>query len=372
MNKIKQQVTLKNQEFKVLTISAPEEIEQYRELLKNAGNNWPYFRYELINVRTVGDSALMCFVYSLDEEPVVLMPFYKRPIILDNELTGYYDVISPWGYAGPIYKGKADAEVATAFWEHADQWYHANNVVSEFLRFNFQENHLYYSGSVIHTLYNVRGVIREKEEIWDNLQSKTKNKVRNAYKNNLEFSMFHGKISPEQVSEFYEIYISTMDRNTASDSFYHELTYFQEFVKNNFDGCAIGMVYKEGKAISTELFLISEDTIYSYFGGTLSEYFKLRPNDFLKMEAMDWMRKKGLKYYVIGGGLKEYDSLYQYKKKFFRFDDDLSFLTGRKIVNLKVYKELVGRTSPGFPISELTQDSVNEGFFPKYRAPKSR
>ena len=215
MNKHKQQVNLKKQDFKVLEISTPEDIQQYKEILKNVGNNWPYLRYELINVRTAGDSSLMCFVYSLDEEPVVLMPFYKRPIIIANQLTDYFDVMSPWGYAGPIYKGKVDAKVATAFWGLADEWYDANNIVSEFLRFNFQENHLYYSGSVIHALYNVRGVIRNKEEFWHNLQSKTKNKVRNAYKNNLEFSMFHGKISPEQVSEFYALYISTMDRNTA-------------------------------------------------------------------------------------------------------------------------------------------------------------
>ncbi|MDM9630298.1 GNAT family N-acetyltransferase [Robiginitalea aurantiaca] len=360
------------EELNVYEISSSEAVDQYKDILKAVGNNWPYLRYELINVGILEDSQLMYFVYSVNEEPLVLMPFYKRRISIGNQRTAYFDVISPWGYAGPIFKEAIEEKVATAFWRLADDWYRDNNIVSEFIRFHFQGNHLCYSGSVAHTLYNVRGVIREKEVIWDNLQSKTKNKVRNAYKNNLRFSMFHGSISPKQVSEFYEIYISTMDRNDAAESFYHDLAYFQEFVKNNSDGCTIGMVYKDGRAISTELFLISEDTVFSYFGGTLGEFFKLRPNDFLKMEAINWMYLNGFKYYVIGGGLKEHDSLYQYKKKFFRFDEDPSFLSGRKIVNLEVYRELVGMALPEIPISEITLDSASTGFFPKYRSKRNR
>ena len=40
------------------------------------------------------------------------------------------------------------------------------------------------------------------------------------------------------------------------------------------------------QAFSGEIILIAGDTLYSYLGGTLSDYFKYRPNDFLKIEVM--------------------------------------------------------------------------------------
>ena len=160
MFKQKQIESLKMEELNVYEISSSEDIDQYKDILKAVGNNWPYLRYELINVGILEDSQLMYFVYSVNEEPLVLMPFYKRRISIGNQRTAYFDVISPWGYAGPIFKKAIEEKVATAFWRLADDWYRDNNIVSEFIRFHFQGNHLCYSGSVAHTLYNVGGVIR--------------------------------------------------------------------------------------------------------------------------------------------------------------------------------------------------------------------
>lgn len=288
--------------LQVFEITSPEEIEKYKRVLREVNHDWPYHRFELLNVRLNPEAKLICFVFERNGEPLVLMPIYLRPVVIHGKKTDYFDVSSPWGYTGPLFKGEIEQQTASAFWSLVDQWYHDNKVVSEFIRFNFLNSHLFYSGTVVHTLFNVKGELKEDQIIWDNLQSKTKNKIRNAYKNDLEFSMFHGDVPEEKVKEFYDIYISTMDRNEAVDSFYHEVDYFQDFVRNNPDCCAIGLVYKDGKAISTELFLLREDTIFSFLGGTFSDYFRLRPNDFLKMETIKWARDKGLKYYVIGGG----------------------------------------------------------------------
>jgi len=360
-------MSLVEEDFRVFDLSDNKGISEYKKALKAVGNHWPYHRYELLNVRLHEEAKLMCFVYSLDRKVKVVMPFYMRPITVKDQKTAYFDVTSPWGYTGPLYRGDIDEKLAKEFWGFVDQWYAENKVVTEFVRFNFLNSHLYYSGHTVHTLYNVRGELKEDDIIWDNIQSKTKNKIRNAYKNNLDFVMYHGDISEDKVKEFYDIYISTMDRNQAVDTFYHTLDYFRQFVANNLDCCAIGMVYRDGKAVSTELFLMTDDTIFSFLGGTFSDYFKYRPNDFLKMETIKWAREKGLGFYVIGGGLKDNDSLYQYKKKFFRFDKDLQFFTGRKILNIEAYRELVSMVLPDYPVEEFTTDSVSEGYFPKYR-----
>ncbi|UWX56093.1 hypothetical protein NYZ99_07250 [Maribacter litopenaei] len=74
--------------------------------------------------------------------------------------------------------------------------------------------------------------------------------------------------------------------------------------------------------------------MYSFSGGTDSEYFKLRPNEYLKINAVKWAHGEEMDFYMIGGGLSNgsEDKLYQYKKKYFPLDDDIDFYTGRKII----------------------------------------
>ena len=132
--------------------------------------------------------------------------------------------------------------------------------------------------------------------------------------------------------------------------------------------CAIGLVYEGDKPISSEFFLISEDTIFSFLGGTDSGYFKLRPNEFLKINAINWARKHELIYYMIGGGLsnKEDDNLYLYKKKYFQTDEDIKFFTGRKIVQSKKYLELLIKSGKKDNVN-MTLPDIRQGFFPGYR-----
>ncbi len=161
------------------------------------------------------------------------------------------------------------------------------------------------------------------------------------------------------------------DRRDAIDSFYHPLDYFLDFWQNNPEKCAVGLVYKDGIPISTELFLISESTMYSFLGGTDSDYFKLRPNEFLKINAIKWAKEEGLQYYMIGGGLSngKEDKLYLYKKKYFPFDDDIDFYTGRKIVMPKAYLELL--SIAGYEnVDDTALQDLNVGYFPKYREVK--
>ena len=124
------------------------------------------------------------------------------------------------------------------------------------------------------------------------------------------------------------------------------------------------MVLLNGMAISTEFILLSSSTIFSYLGGTLAEFFHTRPNDFLKINVMDWGRENDRTHYVLGGGRSNDDQLYKYKKDFFPKEEDLIYYTGRKIVLPEVYQKLVNRTldkPEDFP-------SIEEGYFPAYRS----
>jgi hypothetical protein len=155
-----------------------------------------------------------------------------------------------------------------------------------------------------------------------------------------------------------------MDRREAVDSHYHKLEYFLNFCSENVDKMAIGLVYNDGIPISCELFLLSNDTFFSFLGGTDANHFKLRPNEYLKISAIKWFNEQGFTYYMIGGGQADGDNLYLYKKKYFPNDEDINFYTGRKIVDTVKYKELVEKFNPSVEIP-----AIEIGYFPLYRQP---
>ncbi len=345
-------------------------IDLYKNALNKVGCESAYYSLELLTSGQSDQQRLHFFVFKTSEDHIIaVMPFLLRNIVLHDTDTGFYDVSSPWGYNGPFFKEGSSEALIKEFWNALDLWYTENNVVSEFLRFNFFENYHSYTGEAVHTLYNVKGDITDWDLFWSNLKSNTRNQFRKAEKTGLAFKLFYKNITEKHVKDFYQVYIGTMDRRDAIDSFYHPLEYFLDFWKNNEEKCAIGLVYKDGLPISTELFLISESTLYSFLGGTDANHFKLRPNEYLKISAIKWANEEGLNYYMIGGGLSngKEDNLYLYKKKYFPFDDDIDFYTGRKIIMPKKYLEFL-------EISNMDKknalENIKEGFFPRYRAPK--
>lgn len=358
---------MQNTVLESIALNSSESISLYKKSVAFIDDNNPYYCYELLD-NHLENQELYFFLYKIENEASVVMPFIFRKIILNNIETGYYDITSPWGYNGPLFNQSLSKELIEGFWLSVDNWYKDNNVISEFLRFNFNENYTYYSGTSIHTLRNVKGKIADWDYFWSNLKSNTRNQFRKAKKEGLTFELHFDNIDPAKVKAFYDVYIGTMNRRDAIDSFYHPLEYFTEFCNQNPSKCAIGLVYEKDLPISCELFLISNDTMFSFLGGTSADHFKLRPNEYLKISAIDWAKTQGLTYYMIGGGLSnsETDNLYLYKKKYFPFDDDIHFYTGRKIIDSTVYAELVKKaSSENNTPSQATQ--IEEGFFPRYR-----
>lgn len=291
-----------------------------------------------------------------------LLPILRRNIVVDGKDSGYFDVVSPYGCNGPLFVKDVTESDITAFWAAVDAWYVDHNVVSEFIRFNFNTNHQFYSGVSQHTLSCVRGTITSWETFWSNLKGKTRNQFRKAEKLGLRFEMSHDSISKDKIEAFYELYIGTMNRRQAEHSFYYDLEYFMDFCRKHPGQVAIGLVYLDETPISGEFFLFSEDTMYSYLAGTDAAYFKLRPTEFLKISAIAWAQKAGYTYYLIGGGRADGDNLYLYKKKYFPLDEDVPFYTGRKILDNDVYRSLA--KAEGHQVEDV---DILEGFFPLYR-----
>jgi hypothetical protein len=304
-----------------------------------------------------------------NEEVLILMPFFLRKIPYTNKDETYFDVISTYGYSGPLFNDRLSRGYLILFWEAVDVWYKDNHVVSEFIRFSLNHNFQFYSGILIPTLTNVKGKLVEQNEQWNGFKAKVRNNYRKCLEYNLKVKFLYKSITDEDIEIYYEIYIKTMNRLAADCEYLYSLDYFKNIVKLSNKNFVVVLVYKDEIAISAELILIAGDTLYSYLGGTLSEYFNYRPNDFLKIEVMKWAKKHNYEYYILGGGRSDNDSLYQYKKSFFPKDQDIIYYTGRKVVNKKVYDNLdkIMNTNVVLDGSEDKIDNVKSSYFPSYR-----
>ncbi|WP_353085156.1 GNAT family N-acetyltransferase [Flavobacterium sp.] len=348
-------------------LDTDEGLTSYKDLLKNLNSTNPYYSIDYINFSSGGLLNLICFSFNPRKDEIILMPGYIKPIIIDNIESGYFDFISPYGYSGPICTSGVDNLDFKFFWSALDKWYKENNIVTEFIRFNLFGNQIEYSGNSFPTMLNVKGQIIDEDAQWNSFDYKVRKNYKKAIRENLKSEIYFKNIKQDQILEFYDIYKTTMDRNGAKDSFFYSFSEFKKYIIQNEENCVICTVYHNEIPISSELILVSQDTIYSFLGGTLSNYFDKRPNDFLKVQVINWARNNGKKYFVLGGGYGFEDGIFKYKKSFFPLDV-VNYYTGRKILNKKVYDQLVTKAF-NFKSSEGMDKLYIEdnNFFPLYR-----
>jgi len=75
------------------------------------------------------------------------------------------------------------------------------------------------------------------------------------------------------------------------------------------------------------------------------------------------------KYFCLGGGRQNDDSLYQYKKSFFPYDEEAMYYTGRKIINSDIFNQLIKKYNISIKHSIESFKDPKE-YFPIYNNPK--
>lgn len=353
--------------LEILDLSIIDNQLLYVAILDKTESTNAYYTIEHLSSSLVEKSGIWCFLFKKKEEVLIVYPFIKREIVQNSENI-YYDVSSGYGYNGPLFhKKNVSTNILTEFWKEIDIWYKENKVISEFIRFDLQNNHNQYSGTVVETLKNVKGNLLETfEEQWIDFKPKVRNNYRKAATHGLTFEIVIGdQISHSHINSFYEIYLETMKRRNASVSYYFSKEYFLGLINKNKKYYAVAFVYLGSDVISTELIIIDDKSLYAFLGGTNAHFFSMRPNDFLRVEVIKWAIQNKFEYYILGGGLKDEDGLYKSKKAYFPNNEDVLFRTGRKILDAKTYKQFCLNIDPDYTCDE--NELVNEQYFPFYR-----
>ncbi len=349
--------------LKILDLNKGDDIKIYQKIVNTSDFHSAYNRLEYFDVFCGGRDNLICFFYEDDNE-IILLPGYLKLIKIYDTLKENLDFSTPYGYTGPFFSKNTGENTLLNFWKIATKWLLDNNVVSEFIRFNLFNNTIGYNGIIHDTMLNIKGRIISEDEQWRAFDAKVRKNVKRAQREELTSSVYYKIIEQVHLDEFYSIYIDTMKRTNAKEFFFYKLESFKYFILNNLELCAICTIYDKGNPISTELLLISDNSVFSFLGGTLAEAFEKRPNDYLKFEVINWARSQGFENYVLGGGYGYEDGIFKYKKAFFP-NDVVKYVTGRKIVDQEKYLHLIDEVNAQKSEEEYL-DVNDNSFFPLY------
>ena len=300
----------------------------------------------------------------------VLYPFLLRDLAAEpfcgEGLCRACDIVTPYGYGGPFRWGVGDPDgLANLFWSAFSEWATRQPIVSEFVRFTlFPEDVLYYPGEREEKLTNVvRSLDIDGERIWMDYEHKVRKNVNKARRSGVRVEI---DLSSERLDEFLKIYSGTMDRRQADKGYCFPRRFF-ESLRDGLPGqFAYFHVIHEGKVVSTELVLVSAESVYSFLGGTDGGAFDLRPNDLLKHEIILWAKGYGKRRFVLGGGNLPEDGIFRHKKSFSP-SGCVPFHVGRRVLDQDLYATLVDRKRR-WALSGGREWDPRPGYFPEYRA----
>jgi hypothetical protein len=295
----------------------------------------------------------------------VLYPVIVRPLSLEPWAAGEAacDLTTAYAYGGP-FAWNVDASEAAEFWARFAEWARGIKAATSFARLSlFPETLLPFHGETVDRGPNVIRALVPEEELWKDYDGKVR---RNAQRARREGVTVVSDPKGERLDDFLKIYASTMDRHEAHDSYYFPRSMFETIIAELPGRFVFTHAMVGGRVVSSDLMLLSERTAYYWLGGTLADYFALRPNDLLKHETFLICRALGKERVVLGGGYKPDDGLIRYKRAFAP-GSEARFLVGQatfdaalteRLVTLRrTWEALQGR--PWTPAAE---------YFPPYRS----
>ncbi|MGB8657408.1 MAG: GNAT family N-acetyltransferase [Candidatus Zixiibacteriota bacterium] len=149
------------------------------------------------------------------------------------------------------------------------------------------------------------------DDIFKNYNESLKRNIRTALKSNLYFEKTK---SPEEVEQFYRLYLASMQRKSALVKYPLELfRKIYEFLVPDF--ADILFVKHDDKPIAGIVVIYSGDSAHYFHGGSDAKFLHLRPNDLLFHHAIRIAKEREKSYFDFLGSDKKFLSLIQFKDK---------------------------------------------------------
>ena len=255
------------------------------------------------------------------------------------------DVITPYGYGGPV-------GATPAFWEAYEAWCRENGVVTTFIRFHPLYGNQREAGPgvrVDRTGGTVAWRLDEHDDLFEAMHRHHRRVVRKAVTAGVEAS---AHVGPESLERFVRLYERTMERQDAAGFYFFPPEYWRALET----GLRGHVVLFEAGDDAALLCLAAPPWLHYHLGASSEAGRKLGASNLLFLEAARWAQDLGYTRFHLGGGVGgAHDSLFEFK---LRFDPggELEMAVGKAIHDQAAYERLAG-AGAGL-----------DGFFPAYRA----
>ncbi len=345
----------------MLTVLTLEQSEQWDSIVKSFANHDTYWLSGYVKAFKIhGDGEPLLFCYeSKDVRGINVV--MKRDIADDPHFIGklekgkYFDFATPYGYGGWLIEGNHIDELFSSY----ENWCRKNSVISEFVRFHpviKNHEHCVHAYNVIPLGETVAMDLSSPGVIWENIISKNRNMIRKAQKNGIK--IYSGR-SHELFESFREIYNSTMDKDNASEYYYFSKDFYKSVVEDLPYNAQLFYAVFENKIIAASIMLTENGYMNYHLSGSVREYSNLAPTNLLLYHAALWGEANGCRSLYLGGGVGSgEDSLFKFKRSFYRGDVLHRFHIGTKIFDTQLYEML----------KSIRTDLSESSFFPEYRA----
>jgi hypothetical protein len=314
---------------------------------------WGRINQELVK----GEACIFDFNNKLGH---VYYSFIKRKV---PDLLGYgtfYDIVTPYGFSGPIIleSNKANKELLISAYDNAFKDYcFQENIVAEYVKFNpWLRNHLDFEKiySLRYNNYTLYIDLTVKDFFMEEFCSKIRTKIRKA--ENLGVRLEYD-YSGTSLSEFYRLYQYTVEKNDVSEYYKFNLDFLTRMFNSLNNRQFLINARFENEYISSAIFMEYGDYLHFHLVANDYRHYQKNANSMIMYEAANWGQNHNKKQMHIGGAST--NELYAFKKQFTR-KGICDLYIGEKIRNEAIYNKLVD-------MKLKKGDIKNSSYFPLYR-----
>ncbi len=287
----------------------------------------------------------------------VYYSFVKRVIDIRVDGKLYFDIITPYGFSGPVIidcNVNRKNALLEEFKIEFDKYCVINDIVTDSCRFNpWLKNHEDFTHMYeLIPNYSTLGIDLSVGNIFtDEISSKKRNMIRKAKKLGVTI---HFDFEGEKLETFLAIYEKTIVKHNISN--YYRFT--KDFLLDNFNilrgKIFLSYAEYEKNIISIAVFLIGDNYIHYHLAANDGSYSGVPASDALIYEVAEYSKNNGYKYLMLGGAGG--NAAIQRHKMGFTKKTEFPFYKGNRICNPKIYKKLL-----------INCDKIDRTFFPSYR-----
>lgn len=237
---------------------------------------------------------------------------YFKTIGIKNFIKGtsFYDMQSPYGYNGFFINTNDETFIKEALLSLRHKALE-EKIIAFFIRFHpFDENVNFYAKNLDFFSNNKKIVVvdtRESiEKIRTNYNPRIKSCINKARKKlKIEFC------EVDEALDFRFLYEKTMLRNNAKNFYFFDENYFKKLFK--FKEYKVLKASFENEILSYASFFLHKDFSYYHLSANT---LKCDANSALLDFFFEYASKQGSKFCILGGGVQDDDSLFNFKQKF--------------------------------------------------------